>query len=245
MASSVEPVVVEPQKPEPTEQTEPTPAAAEAKEVEPPPPPPPSSGAEAEKSEVLESEAPPPETKGLLGDAAAAADYFPVANVVLRFLLFASAVVAVAVMGSSKQSKLVAIPFPPFLAPLTAKFTDSSAFIYFVAALSVTGLYAIITTLLSIYALWKPTSSTKLLAHFVIFDVLLLGAVAAATGSAGAVAYVGLKGYSKAGWMKSCDTYGSFCRHIAGSVAVSLFGSLLLVFLIILSLRSISKKIPK
>ena len=45
---------------------------------------------------------------------------------------------------------------------------------YFVAALSVAGLYGIISTLLSVYALLKPDWSTRLLSHLVIFDVVSL-----------------------------------------------------------------------
>lgn len=43
---------------------------------------------------------------------------------------------------------------------------------YFVAALSVAGFYGLISTLVSIYALLKPSCSTKILSHFVIFDVV-------------------------------------------------------------------------
>ncbi|KAL2470324.1 CASP-like protein 1D2 [Abeliophyllum distichum] len=112
-------------------------------------------------------------------------EYFALADVVLRFLLFSSALVAVLVMVTCKQTEIVRIPFPPFQAPVPAKFNHSPAFIYFVAALSVAGLYSIITTLLSFYALLKPGFYPTVLSHFVIFDVLLLGIVAAATGTAG------------------------------------------------------------
>ncbi|KAL3505783.1 hypothetical protein ACH5RR_031165 [Cinchona calisaya] len=185
--------------------------------------------------------APPPETKA----AASITNNFAVIDVVLRVLLFASALVAVLVMVTSKQTELVQIPFPPFRAPLAAKFNQSPAFIYLVAAFSVAGFYSIITTLLSVYALLKPDCSTKLLSHLVIFDVLLLGIVASATGAAGAVAYIGLKGNSHVGWQKVCDNYDMFCKHIGSSIAISLFGSVVLVLLVLLSIYSLSKKIPK
>ncbi|KAL6532271.1 CASP-like protein in26 [Orobanche gracilis] len=166
-------------------------------------------------------------------------------DVVLRFLLSASCVVAVLVMVTSKQTELVPIPFPPFLISRDAKFNHSPAFIYFVAALSVAGLYAIITTIISFFALLKPGCYYKVVSHFVIFDVLFLGIMAAATGSAGAVAYIGLKGNSHVQWRKICDLYDGFCKHIGSSVAVSLFGSIVLALLIIISVRSLSKRIPK
>ncbi|KAK4483278.1 hypothetical protein RD792_010463 [Penstemon davidsonii] len=168
------------------------------------------------------------------------------ADVVLRFLLFASGVVAVVVMVTSNQTEIVRLPFPPFpLAHVPAKFRYSPAFVYFVAALSVAGLYGIITTLVSLYALFKPSCSKKVLCHFVVFDVLLLGIVAAATGAAGAVGYVGLRGNSHVGWKEVCHEYNKYCKHIAGSLVVSLFGSIVLVLLVLLSVYSLSKRIPK
>ncbi|KAK4425759.1 CASP-like protein 1D1 [Sesamum alatum] len=170
---------------------------------------------------------------------------FAAADVLLRFLLFASAVAAVVVMVTSKQTELIPIPIPPFLIPRPAKFTHSPAFIYFVAALSVAGFYGAITTLISLFALCNPASYPRLLSHFVIFDVLLLGIVAAATGTAGGVAYIGLKGNSHVQWRKICDIYGEFCRHVGASIAVSLFGSVVLALLVLLSIYSLSKRIPK
>ncbi|KAI8003722.1 hypothetical protein LOK49_LG08G03118 [Camellia lanceoleosa] len=175
---------------------------------------------------------PPPESK--------VPDRFVVADVVLRVILFAAAVTAVVVMVTGNQTKHV--PVPRVAVP--EKFNYSPAFIYFVAALSVAGLYSIVTTVISILALFKPGCSTKLLPHFVIFDVLILGIVAAATGAAGAVAYIGLKGNSHFGWAKICNNYHKFCQHLAASVAVSLFAAIVLVLLIILSAFSLSKKIP-
>lgn len=56
-------------------------------------------------------------------------EQFPVVDVVLRFLLFASGLVAVVVMVTSKETQPVAqIPFPPFVVYKTAKFNQSPAF---------------------------------------------------------------------------------------------------------------------
>ena len=74
---------------------------------------------------------------------------------------------------------------------------------------------------------------------------LLLGITAAATGAAGGVAYIGLKGNKHVQWNKICHVYSDFCKHIGGSVVASLFGSAVLALLILLSVRSLSKKIPR
>nr|XP_043627463.1 CASP-like protein 1 [Erigeron canadensis] len=184
----------------------------------------------------LKSEGPPPEYKtgtGLLAD------------VVLRVLLFATGLVAVIIMVTSKQTKL--IPFAPgFLISRDAKFNYSPAFIYFVAALSVATLYSIITGVLSVFALISSGGvSTKMQFHFVMFDALLLGVVAAATGASGGVGYIGLKGNSHTGWTKICDRYHTYCVHFGVSIFLSLVSSIVLLLLVWLSVYTLSKKIAR
>ncbi|KAF5736935.1 CASP-like protein 1D1 [Tripterygium wilfordii] len=191
----------------------------ESKAVEAPPPP------------------PPPATTG--------ANLFTV-DVALRVLLFAAALVSVVVMSTAKQTELASVPgVPGVTVSLTAKFKHSPAFIYFVAALSVVGFYSIITSLASISVILKPNYQTLFSLLFVLGDVVALGLVASATGTAGGVAYIGLKGNSHVGWTKVCNVYDKFCRHIGSAVAVSLFGAVVLVALIFLSIFSIHRKIGK
>ncbi|MDG6100457.1 MARVEL-like domain-containing protein, partial [Alteromonas sp. ZYF713] len=93
----------------------------------------------------LKSSGPPPEYKSSTG---------LLADVVLRVLLFATALVAVIVMVTAKQTKLFPNPFAPGMSiRIDAKFNYSPAYIYFVAALSVATLYSIITGVLSVFAL--------------------------------------------------------------------------------------------
>lgn len=96
-----------------------TPAAEKIEQPLPPAP-------EPEKPAPAPEE-PPPETRSLATNAPNT-NYFPVIDVVLRFLLFASSLVAVVVMVTSKQTELVAVPGFPFRAPLPAKFNHSPAF---------------------------------------------------------------------------------------------------------------------
>ena len=57
--------------------------------------------------------------------------------------------------------------------------------------------------------------------------------------------YVGLKGNTHVRWGKVCTLYGKFCRYVGASIGVSLFASVMLVLLVLLSVYSLSKKIPK
>jgi uncharacterized protein (TIGR01569 family) len=59
--------------------------------------------------------------------------------------------------------------------------------------------------------------------------------MASATGSAGGVAWIGLKGNTHTNWTKICNIYGNFCRHIGSSVFLGLVASVILVLLTILN----------
>lgn len=72
---------------------------------------------------------------------------------------------------------------------------------------------------------------------------LMLGIVASATGAAGSVAYIGLKGNKHTGWGKICGTYDKFCRYIGASLAVSLVSAILLLLLTVLSILSLYRRI--
>ncbi|XVE65669.1 hypothetical protein DITRI_Ditri08aG0018600 [Diplodiscus trichospermus] len=179
-------------------------------------------------------------------EAAAAAKCpfnYSVVDVALRVLLLAASVTSVVVMATSKQTELVPAPGFTFRVPVSAKFNHSPAFIYFIAALSVTGLYSIITTLASLSLSRKPTYSKSFLLAFAFLDVVFVGIVASATGAAGGVAYIGLKGNSNVNWNKICNLYDKFCRHIGSSIAVALFAAILLVLLSMMSTFTLYKKI--
>ncbi|GMJ02035.1 CASP-like protein 1D1 [Hibiscus trionum] len=188
----------------------------------------------------------PPKSEAAPPEAAATRCPFKysLVDVALRVLLFAATLISVVVMVTSKQTELVPVPgFPGVRISLQAKFNHSPALVYFVAALSVTGLYSIITTLASVSVVLKHVHSKTLLLVFAFSDVVFVGIVASATGAAAAVGYIGLKGNSHVGWTKICDIYGKFCRYTASSLALSLFAAILLVLLSMMSTFTLYKKI--
>ncbi|KAL8142809.1 hypothetical protein V2J09_015841 [Rumex salicifolius] len=140
----------------------------------------------------------------------------------LRVVLLAASVAAVVVMVTSNQNK-----------------------VYFVVALSTAGLYSIITGLASFMVSCKPCVSAKWLLILIINDALMLGIVASATGTAGSVAYLGLKGNTHVGWGKICDKYGKFCRHVGSSVAVSLVAAVVLLLLIFINACALSRAVHR
>lgn len=107
-------------------------------------------------------------------------------------------------------------------------------------------MYSLITGAISILAVMKSGgNSAKLKFYLVVFDALLLGIVAAATGASGGVGYIGLKGNSHSRYNKICDRYGSYCFHFGAAILLSLIGSITLLLLIWLSVYVLSKKIAR
>ncbi|KAL4564847.1 hypothetical protein LXL04_028920 [Taraxacum kok-saghyz] len=169
----------------------------------------------------------------------------PVIDVALRAFLFATSLVAIIVLVTSKQTKL--IPVAPGVAiPLSAKLNYVPSFIYLLAALVVACLYSIGSGMLSFLALLKPArNATKMQLYFVMLDALLLGILASATGAAMGVSYIGLKGNSHTGWQKICNTYDSFCLRSAASILLTLTSSITLLLLIWVSVHVLYKKVTR
>ncbi|XP_009345800.2 CASP-like protein 1 [Pyrus x bretschneideri] len=164
-------------------------------------------------------------------------------SLLLRSLLIAASVIGVVFMLSSKQSEdWYTDSSQTYYETLSFKFTQSPAFIYYVAALSLSGLYGLITMFTSFLVILEPASSAVLVL-FAIFDVLILGIIASATGTAGSVAYILLRGNEDFTWSDSCYAYNKFCRHLGVSFGVSLVASILLVLLLWTSVITLYKRI--
>ncbi|XP_038906209.1 CASP-like protein 1D1 [Benincasa hispida] len=196
--------------------------------------------ASAEPESAKAAPPPPPPSTAASGGA----NLF-LASVGLRLVVFAAAVSSVVVMVNSKQTVVNKLRGVPPGIPVQAKFDHSPAFIYFVAALSLAALYSLATILTSLFVITKPNCLTKVLLHFAVWDTLILGVVASATGTAGGVAYIGLKGNSHVRWDKVCYAFDKFCRHVGGALAASLFASVVLVLLVWISIISLHARIRK
>ncbi|EOA32361.1 hypothetical protein CARUB_v10015628mg [Capsella rubella] len=166
-------------------------------------------------------------------------------DVITRVLLFSATLTALIVMVTSDQTVMTQLPGALSPVPFSAKFNDSPAFIFIscsiflVVALVVASFYALISTLVSISLLLRPQFTAQFSVYITSLDTVMLGILALATGTAGGVA---LKGNEDSGRIKICNVYDKFCRYFETSLALSLFASLLLLFLSILS--ALSKRSP-
>ncbi|KAL6611378.1 hypothetical protein ACP70R_039306 [Stipagrostis hirtigluma subsp. patula] len=164
------------------------------------------------------------------------------ADLVLRALLFAATLAGLVVLATGEQTALVPVALLPriVLRPVAAKFKDSPALIYLLVALCVTCLYSLLTAISKLVS--GPASTAKTLFLLVLLDVFYAGVMASATGAAGGVAWIGLKGNSHTRWNKICGIYDKFCRHIGASTALALVASVALVVLAVLNAYSLYRR---
>ncbi|KAF8690740.1 hypothetical protein HU200_041124 [Digitaria exilis] len=166
---------------------------------------------------------------------------FSGADVALRALLFAVTLAGLVVLATAKQTVLFPVPLLGVVVPMPAKFKDSPAFIYLLVALCVTCLYSLLTAVGKLVS-GSSASTAKNIFLLLLLDVLYAAVMASATGSAGGVAWIGLKGNSHTRWNKICDAYGNFCRHIGSSVFLSLIASIILVLLAAINAHSLYRR---
>ncbi|KAI4304367.1 hypothetical protein MLD38_039888 [Melastoma candidum] len=146
-------------------------------------------------------------------------------SLVLRLLALVSTAVAVAIMLKSHDSTLVlGITFD-------AKYSHSPALQYFVIAEGIGGIYSLVSLLLS-----RWTSSR----HFVyLMDVVVAMLLSSSVSAALAIAYVGKKGESHAGWLPICKQVPRFCNEATGSLAAGFLAALLYMVLVLCCIRSL------
>lgn len=164
------------------------------------------------------------------------------ADLVLRLLLFAASLSALVMLLTAKQTAIVPVVLtPPFrLAPVAAQFKDSPALIYLLVALCVTCLYSLLSAACSLKSIsMSSVCSAKTLFLLILLDVFYAAIMASATGTAGAVAWVGLKGNSHTRWNKICNLYDKFCRHVGASTFLAIVNSLILILLAVLNAYSL------
>lgn len=76
----------------------------------------------------------------------------------------------------------------------------------------------------------------------IMLDLIMVVVLASANGAAAAVGYIGHEGNKHVRWNKVCNVFGRFCNLVIAAVGVSLLGSLLFMFLVMLAVLNVHKK---
>ncbi|XP_027348350.1 CASP-like protein 1C3 [Abrus precatorius] len=138
----------------------------------------------------------------------------------LRLLAFGATIAAIVVMVTSHDSaEVLNLTF-------TAKYSNEQVFKYFVIAEAIACAYSLIVLFAS--------SQTSLWRLVVILDVVIAMLLSSSVSAALAIAHVGKKGNSHAGWLPICGQVPKFCDHVTGAL-VAAFAAALIYFLLIFS----------
>ncbi|KAI3890249.1 hypothetical protein MKX03_021253 [Papaver bracteatum] len=162
---------------------------------------------------------------------------------VLRFLAFATTLVAVIVMAVGKQTKTVPVTLLPNLPPINveahAKWQYMSAFVFFMVINIAACVYSALTLILAIA---NRFGSKGLDLAVILLDLIILSLLFAANGAAAAVGVLGYHGNTHTQWKKVCNVFDSYCHHAAASIILSLVAALMFVLLLALAASRLHKR---
>ncbi|KAF3324665.1 CASP-like protein 1E1 [Carex littledalei] len=164
---------------------------------------------------------------------------------VLRALALALTLVAAVVMGLDRQTTTIPFQLVPTLPPLhiavTAKWSHSSAFIYFVVANVIVCIYSAFSLVASLLT-GASKKTLSLAMPIAIGDLIMVALLFSSVGAAMDFGLLGLRGNSHLRWNKVCGVYGKFCEKVQVAIALSMLGSCVFLVLVILSIISLHKR---
>ncbi|EEF44437.1 CASP-like protein 1C1 [Ricinus communis] len=146
-------------------------------------------------------------------------------TLLLRLIAFGTALVAAIVMATSHESGSF------FTVSYEAKYSDTPAFKYFVIVNAIVTVYSFLALFLpSESLLWRLVIVTD-----VVFTMLVTSSISAAV----AVAQVGKKGNSHAGWLPICGQVPKFCDQVTGALAAAFISLITYAILLLYSIHTV------
>ncbi|XP_061343110.1 CASP-like protein 1C1 [Gastrolobium bilobum] len=143
----------------------------------------------------------------------------------LRLLAFGATIAATVVMVTTHDSaEVLNLTF-------TAKYSNQPAFVYFVIAEAIASGYSLIVLFTCYHnSLWRLV---------LILDAGIAMLLSSSVSAALAIAQVGKKGNSHAGWLPICGQVPKYCDHVSGALLASFAAAIIYFVLIFSSLYSL------
>ncbi|CAL9107180.1 unnamed protein product [Musa acuminata var. zebrina] len=146
-------------------------------------------------------------------------------SLLLRLLAAAATLCATVIMATSHDSTTL------FGLTLDAKFQYTPSFKFFVVANAIGCGYSLVVLFV------PPTSSLSRLVT--VLDVMVAMLLTAAIAAAGALAQLGKRGNSHAGWLPTCGQIPSFCHHVMGALICALVGVVAYLLLLLHTIHTV------
>ncbi|KAI9126934.1 hypothetical protein K1719_002530 [Acacia pycnantha] len=147
---------------------------------------------------------------------------------VLTVLATASATIVMALNKQTKSFVVATIGNNPIKVSITAKFSHTPAFVFFVIANGHACLHNLVMIAMDIFGLQFDYKGFRL-ALIAILDMMVLALAAAGDGAATFMSELGKNGNSHAQWDKICDKFEPYCNRGAAALASSFAGIILLL----------------
>ncbi|ONI10424.1 hypothetical protein PRUPE_4G046800 [Prunus persica] len=143
----------------------------------------------------------------------------------LRLLALAATLSATIVMVTSHDSTNV------LNLTFKAKYSNSPAFMYFVIVEAIVSGYNLMILFLALKgSLWRMV---------IILDVVVALLLTSSMSAALAIAQVGKKGNTHAGWLPICGQVHKFCNHVTGALVAGIIAAALYFLLILYTLYTV------
>ncbi|KAI3988369.1 hypothetical protein MKX01_012158 [Papaver californicum] len=143
----------------------------------------------------------------------------------LRFLAFGSTLSAAIVMATSHEKATVLNIY------FEAKFSNTPSFKFFFIGNAIGCVY-------SLLVLFIPFGGYSLGRVILALDMIITMLITSCVSAALAIAYVGKKGNSHAGWLPICGQVTEFCDHVTGALIAGFIG--VIIYLLLLLSHSIN-----
>ncbi|RDX93673.1 CASP-like protein 1E2, partial [Mucuna pruriens] len=174
-------------------------------------------------------------------------------DVLLRFLGLSLTLVATIIVGVDNETKVISYAEMQFKA--TAKWEYMSAIRYFVSNfdssesklhISIRNRFFLVSNAIAcsygavslvMTAMARSSGKDDVTALVLTtLDLVMTALLFSANGAACAVGVIAQKGNSHVQWMKVCNVFEAYCRHVTAALVLSLIGSTLFLLLVLHSL---------
>ncbi|KAI4349608.1 hypothetical protein L6164_010174 [Bauhinia variegata] len=160
----------------------------------------------------------------------------------LRFLGLALTLAATVIVGVDKETHTI-----PLIAGMqfraTAKWEYMSAFVYHLVSNAIACSYAAVSLVVSAKGRSRRGNRIpSLVLLLTTVDLVIMALLFSANGAAAAVGVIGKNGNSHVQWMKVCDVFDAYCRHMTTAIVLSLLGSTVFLLLVLLSIFKLHSK---
>ncbi|KAK7396846.1 hypothetical protein VNO78_18007 [Psophocarpus tetragonolobus] len=149
----------------------------------------------------------------------------------MRFLGLSFTLVAAIIVGVDNETKVITYAEMQFKA--TAKWEYMSAIVFFLVSNAIACSYAAASVVITVMARSSGSKNDVTVLVLTALDLVMMALLFSANGAACAVGVIAQKGNSHVQWMKVCNFFDAYCRHVTAALVLSIIGSTVFLLLVL------------